>query len=136
MHCTRRFSSALVLSLATLLLAGPISAAEKLNGFPRKLEASVGNSSPAVGDVDGDRNPDIVVGVGAEVRVFTAEGEASVAVPMKGGEIKVSPTLGDLDGALDGVAVFGEQGAQLLFALEVELVAGGQPGLWSPQGPA
>jgi len=113
MVCTRIFPSALPLSVAALLLAGTVDAAEKLNGFPRMLEATVGVTSPAVGDVDGDRNPDIVLGVGAELRVFTAEGEATLAVPMKGGALAASPTLGDLDG--DGTLdiIVGDASGQL-----------------------
>ena len=60
----RKAVSVLVVSLLVLGVSIAVEAAEKLNGFPRNLEASVGVSSPAVGDVDGDKNPDIVVGVG------------------------------------------------------------------------
>ncbi|NOZ85830.1 MAG: VCBS repeat-containing protein [Deltaproteobacteria bacterium] len=72
--------------------------AELFQGFPKKFASSAGLNSPAVGDVDGDKSPDIVLTVGAEIHVLTAEGEPSYAVPVKGGSITASPTLHDLDG--------------------------------------
>lgn len=78
-------------------------------GFPRCLDQTVA-SSPAVGDIDGDGRPEIVVGTGRywpnrahRVYAFECDGTQSPGWPVAvDGQVGTAPALGDLDG--DGIA--------------------------------
>ncbi|KAA0252449.1 VCBS repeat-containing protein [Acidobacteria bacterium ACD] len=77
-------------------------------GFPRCVD-QVLYSSPAVGDIDGDGRPEIVIGTGTfysarahRVYAFRCNGLPATGWPVSvEGEVATSPALGDLTG--DGV---------------------------------
>lgn len=77
-------------------------------GFPRCID-QVFYSSPAVGDINGDGKPEIVIGTGTfypnrshAVYAFACNGEQAPGWPVAvEGEVFTSPALGDLDG--DGI---------------------------------
>ncbi len=80
----------------------------ELPGFPICLDQVV-SSSPAVGDINGDGKPEIVVGTGTffpgrahKLYAFTCDGNAVPGWPVSvDGQVFTSPALADLDG--DGV---------------------------------
>jgi len=77
-------------------------------GFPRCVDQQIG-SAPAVGDINGDGLPEIVVGTGLywpdrahRVYAFGCDGTPVSGWPVTtDGEVGTAPALGDLDG--DGV---------------------------------
>jgi hypothetical protein len=82
-------------------------------GWPQLTADGLGlpQSSPAVGDVDGDGLPDIIVGDNANtMHAFHANGETVAGWPIAAdAEIVGSPTLADLDGDGDTEVVVGGQ---------------------------
>jgi hypothetical protein len=77
-------------------------------GFPRCVDQQIG-SAPAVGDINGDGRPEIVVGTGPywpdrahRVYAFGCDGTPVAGWPVAtDGQVSTAPALGDLDG--DGV---------------------------------
>jgi FG-GAP-like repeat len=77
-------------------------------GFPRCLDQQVG-SAPAIGDINGDGRPEIVVGTGRywpngthQVYSFECDGSPTPGWPVAtDGQVATAPALGDLDG--DGI---------------------------------
>jgi FG-GAP-like repeat len=77
-------------------------------GFPRCIDQMI-SSSPAVGDINGDGRPEIVMGTGRfwpngahRVYAFGCDGTPTAGWPVAtDGEVSTAPALGDLDG--DGV---------------------------------
>jgi len=77
-------------------------------GYPRSTPGQTVWSSPAVADLNGDRNPDIIVGTGANWRepagrrvdAFTASTRANLSGwPVSvDGRVMASPAVGDIDG--------------------------------------
>jgi FG-GAP-like repeat len=82
--------------------------ATEVVGFPRCVDQQV-SSSPAVGDIDGDGRPEIVVGTGSfwpdrthRIYAFETDGTPTPGWPVTtDGQVGTAPALGDLDG--DGV---------------------------------
>ncbi len=74
-------------------------------GFPRCIDQEM-TSSPAIGDIDGDGRPDIVIGTGKffpnrshRVYAFRCDGTAVPGWPAPvDGEVASSPALADVDG--------------------------------------
>lgn len=81
----------------------------ELPGFPQFIDQTM-MSSPAIGDIDGDGKPEIVVGggvfytgaVGKKVYAFRCDGTMAPGWPVSvDGQVFNSPALADLDG--DGI---------------------------------
>lgn len=80
-----------------------------LPGFPVQLPQAI-SSSPAIGDIDGDGRPEIVIGTGNvysvsqsahKVYAFHCDGTAVLGWPVSvDGQVRTAPALGDLDGDL------------------------------------
>jgi hypothetical protein len=76
-----------------------------LPGFPIQLDQAM-SSSPAVGDIDGDGKPEIVVGTGNVflgvshwVYAFHCDGTPVLGWPVSvDGQVRTAPALADLDG--------------------------------------
>jgi hypothetical protein len=76
-----------------------------LPGFPIQLDQAM-SSSPAVGDIDGDGKPEIVVGTGNvflgvshRVYAFHCDGTPVLGWPVSvDGQVRTAPALADLDG--------------------------------------
>lgn len=79
-----------------------------LPGFPIQLDQAM-SSSPAIGDIDGDGRPEIVIGTGNvygvaahKVYAFHCDGSPVLGWPVSvDGQVRTAPALGDLDG--DGI---------------------------------
>lgn len=79
-----------------------------LPGFPVPLDQAI-SSAPAVGDIDGDGKPEIVIGTGNfyagsahKVYAFHCNGAPVAGWPVSvDGQVVTAPALGDLDG--DGI---------------------------------
>ena len=82
--------------------------ASELPGFPVAMDQAM-SSSPAVGDIDGDGKPEIVIGTANyfsgrahKLYAFHCNGSAVLGWPVSvDGQVKGAPALGDLDG--DGI---------------------------------
>lgn len=82
--------------------------ATEMAGFPKDIDEVI-ISSPAVGDIDGDGKPEIVVGTGLywgntahRVYAWRCDGSAQPGWPVTtAGKVITSPALADLDG--DGI---------------------------------
>jgi hypothetical protein len=76
-----------------------------LPGFPIQLDQAM-SSSPAIGDIDGDGKPEIVIGTGNvyagsahKVYAFHCDGSPVLGWPVSvDGQVRTAPALGDLDG--------------------------------------
>ncbi len=76
-----------------------------LPGFPIQLDQAL-SSSPAIGDIDGDGKPEIVIGTGNvyagaahKVYAFHCDGTAVAGWPVSvDGQVVTAPALADLDG--------------------------------------
>jgi hypothetical protein len=78
-----------------------------LPGFPIQLDQAI-SSSPAIGDIDGDGKPEIVIGTGNvyavpqfshKVYAFHCDGSAVLGWPVSvDGQVRTAPALADLDG--------------------------------------
>jgi hypothetical protein len=94
------------LSLLLVVLCAFPARARDVNGFPASLGEGTNRSSPAVGDIDGDGRPEIVVGHGEMLHVIEASGSPRAGFPVKLGNLDVdakkfhasSPALCALDG--------------------------------------
>ncbi len=75
-----------------------------LPGFPKETAGSI-TSSPAIGDIDGDKKPEVVVGSrDGGIYAWRSDGSNVCGFPIiTGGEVWSSPALGDMlgDGNLD-----------------------------------
>ena len=82
--------------------------ASELPGFPVAMDQAM-SSSPAVGDIDGDGKPEIVIGTANyfsgrahKLYAFHCNGSPVLGWPVSvDGQVKSAPALGDLDG--DGI---------------------------------
>jgi hypothetical protein len=76
-----------------------------LPGFPIQLDQAI-SSSPAIGDIDGDGKPEIVIGTGNvytgtthRVYAFHCDGSPVTGWPVTvNGQVRTAPALADLDG--------------------------------------
>ena len=92
----------------------------ELPGFPKDIDQVV-SSSPAVGDIDGDGQPEIVHGTGSfypgrmeRIYAWNCDGSAVAGWPVTtNGEVISSPVLANLDGdaALEVVATASNSGS-------------------------
>jgi hypothetical protein len=79
-----------------------------LPGFPIQLDQAM-SSSPAIGDIDGDGRPEIVIGTGNvfagsahKLYAFHCDGTPVLGWPVSvDGQVRTAPALADLDG--DGI---------------------------------
>lgn len=98
-------STNILIVITSCALYSTAETAGRIEGFPVRIVGKVNQSSPVVGDIDGDQKPEIVMVAGNTISVINHDGTALPGFPiqMKGVKtgtqgILASPALGDIDG--------------------------------------
>ncbi len=84
----------------------------ELAGWPKRLDFNI-QTTPAVGDVDGDGEPDIVVRSMDRLQVRHADGRTVAGFPLAAAGAHTSPVIGDVDD--DGAAEIVDGGLTSVF---------------------